>query len=556
MEKYSNLTVSKLKDILEDRNLPKSGNKAALVKRLVDYDLKHANTIKAYNDEDELSASKESSAIDYSTMTVPELKIELKKLGLPTSGSKNVLMTRLKSFITTSEHETLVKNRDNTYYEYIKPYVEKLPNLYAVNLKSSPAKAQAVTKVWNNDAKWNAILMDLETLDSAPNRGTDGDFDISFVETINFYDDATMDPNRNMTFHPIEQVTRFIETYPYLSYIMLQTEKIMAFYILEADKYDWLSSTQLDWMAKWPVILALHAPSVEVANRLNEKYNIFSVGILPLIERAPVWLMRLILDTNPNALTGDAIEKTLNYEDYDKIKVVLDYFRRIKGASATLPRYTLDELLSLERDDLVKHILEDYSYLFNDFTLSVVLFETLKDNTQSALELKEYSLDLIEKTNRDVERFAVGQAIVSLDINTVTRILNMKQLDLDYYKHEVTQTYRRLIKSSKTNPKTVIEMIKLLDEHYNITQDIYLVIAAAISLPVLKFLVSYPPASQLLSTNGSDLLIHATSAYADKDVIEYIIKEFGPFDQSAIRFAINNTIGRPKITELLKPLLK
>jgi hypothetical protein len=242
-----------------------------------------------------------------------------------------------------------------------------------------------------------------------------------------------------------------------------------------------------------------------------------------LVEHAPVWLLRLILESNPEALTPDAIDKTINYEDYDKIKLVFGYFRRIRTTGDTF-----DDLISLERFDLVKRILEDYSDLFNDFTLSAVLVESLVNDTKSALELKEYVFDLIEETNRYVEPFVIGSAIGKLDINTVTRVLNMKQLNLDDYKYEVKQTYHNLTEGSKTNPEDAIAMIKVLDDYYNITQDKELVIAAAVSIPVLEFLLSRPNSSRLLLQNAPALLLHAEN-YANKDVVEYIIKVLGPY---------------------------
>jgi hypothetical protein len=535
------MKLSELKDELRSRKLTTSGTKDVLIARL------------------QANDTKETDIADYSSMSVAKLRIELKRLGVPTSGSKNVLITRLQGFITMSEHEKLVRNRDSTYYEYINPYIEKLPNLYAIDLKSSPAKAQAATKAWYNDDKWKALLMDLETLDSASLRGTDGVFDICFVETVNSYDEKTMDPLFDITYYPIEQVTRFVETYPYLSFMMLQTEKIMAFYILQAGKYNWLSSAQLDWMAKSPSVMAQHAPSPEIANELNEKYNIFSggsVGLILLIKHAPVWLIQLALEKNSQALDDDSvIVEILNTRDYDKIKLVLEHYRRITDPVVRLSHFIFSSITYPIYFSLLTQIIDDYHDLLDDYTLSSVLSVSSGKTTESARKLTEHILNLIEEKKLRVYGFVVYQAITNLDINTVARLLKMKHLNLDYYTGDVKRAYNDLMKHSNTNPDDVIAMIKLLDYYYNITQDKDLVKASVVSLPVLKFLASHISTYRLMTDHSSDLLQLAVRC-SNTDVVKYIIKELGPFDQNAIKIASLSANGNSKISELLRELLK
>jgi hypothetical protein len=337
---------------------------------------------------------------------------------------------------------------------------------------------------------------------------------------------------------------------------MLQTEKIMTFYILQANKYDWLSIIQLDWMSNYPVVMVLHAPSVEVANKLKEKYTIFNTELSLLVDRAPIWLLRFVLKSNSAALTTDAIEKTIKSEDYDKIKIVLDHYRRT-SANIALPPFILRDIMFSDRFDLIKRIFDDYSDLITDFnfTLDIVLSISSGNPNEAALKLTERILNLIEEKKFRVYGIAVHQAIVNLDINTVTRLLTFQHLNLDEYKYEVERSYQHLMEHSKTNPDDAITMIKLLDYHYNITQDKNLVIAAAVSLPVLKFLASHLHARRLVLEHASDLLLQAVH-YADEDVIKYIIKELGPFDEKTIKIAIKNAVSKPNVVKLLKELLK
>jgi hypothetical protein len=90
---------------------------------------------------------------------------------------------------------------------------------------------------WNREAKWTAILHDLETLDSASTQ-----FDVDFITMAN---DAT-----SPTFLDRDEVVRFVETYPYLSYIMLQTNDIMAYYVLAANKLSWLTENNFKYIKK------------------------------------------------------------------------------------------------------------------------------------------------------------------------------------------------------------------------------------------------------------------------------------------------------------------
>ncbi|TVY38998.1 hypothetical protein LOCC1_G006873 [Lachnellula occidentalis] len=76
---WASLTVANLKAELVERGLPVSGNKAALVSRLNAVD----DTVRA------------DARPDRSSMTVVQLKIELSNRGLPFSGNKTTLLDRL-----------------------------------------------------------------------------------------------------------------------------------------------------------------------------------------------------------------------------------------------------------------------------------------------------------------------------------------------------------------------------------------------------------------------------------------------------------------------------
>lgn len=182
-----------------------------------------------------MSESKNESNAAYNSMTVSELKEELAKRNLPKSGNKLALVERLTSYdvsMQSNPYETMVKNRDARYYMLIKPYVDNMPDLFYMELKSSPAKKQRSSVVWDNESKWKAILNDLETLDTSATRGLSGEFDVRFIEMVQNYEETMTKklgaPSRDAFLvglqeidHSSSEVTRFIETYPYLSYLML-----------------------------------------------------------------------------------------------------------------------------------------------------------------------------------------------------------------------------------------------------------------------------------------------------------------------------------------------
>ena len=83
---YSSMTGAELKNILKEKGLPVSGNKSELIERLQgDFD-----------DSETEETTEVDEKIDYSNMTVPELKNVLKEKGLPVSGKKSELIKRLQ----------------------------------------------------------------------------------------------------------------------------------------------------------------------------------------------------------------------------------------------------------------------------------------------------------------------------------------------------------------------------------------------------------------------------------------------------------------------------
>tara|TARA_B100000953_G_scaffold283120_2_gene261849 strand:+ start:1503 stop:2282 length:780 start_codon:yes stop_codon:yes gene_type:complete len=86
---YSTMTVPELKNVLKEKGLPVNGKKSELIERL-----------KEDSDDSEDTETEETTdvdeKIDYSGMTVPELKNVLKEKGLPVSGKKTELIERLE----------------------------------------------------------------------------------------------------------------------------------------------------------------------------------------------------------------------------------------------------------------------------------------------------------------------------------------------------------------------------------------------------------------------------------------------------------------------------
>jgi len=105
-DKYEKMKLSELKSELSKRNLPVSGKKEALIKRLReakdDGDEESAGE-EEKNESDDVESKEddeeEELPEDLSKMKVPDLKNALKKRNLPVTGSKAVLVERLQGHI-------------------------------------------------------------------------------------------------------------------------------------------------------------------------------------------------------------------------------------------------------------------------------------------------------------------------------------------------------------------------------------------------------------------------------------------------------------------------
>ena len=113
---YSKMTISQLKKELKSQGLPVSGRKSELVKRLRTSD----------------------NSVDYSRMTVKELRVELRNQGKPVSGNKKTLVDRLKSSKTTLNYN----------YMTVKELRELLRSQ---GLKVSGNKAYLVSRLQSSD---------------------------------------------------------------------------------------------------------------------------------------------------------------------------------------------------------------------------------------------------------------------------------------------------------------------------------------------------------------------------------------------------------------------
>jgi AP endonuclease-1 len=98
---YSKMKVSELKEELTKRGLPTSGSKDILIERLK----KGNGDIESNSSswEDLIEEEEEKLPDDLASMKVPELKGELKKRGLSVSGNKTILVQRLEAHINGDE---------------------------------------------------------------------------------------------------------------------------------------------------------------------------------------------------------------------------------------------------------------------------------------------------------------------------------------------------------------------------------------------------------------------------------------------------------------------
>jgi len=111
-DNYDKMKIADLKSELSKRGLPVSGKKDALIKRLReakdrDEEGSGGEGEESKNESDDSSEKEEDEEEelpeDITKMKVPDLKKALKKRSLSVSGSKAVLVERLKGFLNGDE---------------------------------------------------------------------------------------------------------------------------------------------------------------------------------------------------------------------------------------------------------------------------------------------------------------------------------------------------------------------------------------------------------------------------------------------------------------------
>jgi hypothetical protein len=244
--------------------------------------------------------------------------------------------------------------------------------------------------------------------------------------------------------------------------------------------------------------------------------------------------------------------KTFDTGDYDKIKLVLNKYRN----TLTKPVYFYPSLLNglIKKCDfeLIGHILDDFLDLFNQWVASVLLgTEVLWNGSKSALELKEHLLNTIEEKELPIDSDTFIDIIHILDISTMKRILTMKHIVPDEYKREFNESYSGLMWKIYQNRIGGMEMLKLLDQHYNIASNPELTKLSIQSIPMLEYLVYAHPQEMMLS--APTLLLYAAQ-YSKEEVVEYIMKHLGPFSQQILDNAVINaySYGKANVVNLLK----
>jgi hypothetical protein len=177
-----------------------------------------------------------------------------------------------------------------------------MPNLLFLGLCSYTAKLQQSKLGWNANDKWISIYTDLITLYDAlqrlkdPKTHEDALFDVNFVYMINEYKVRGSNKKRVKRIKRncdkyYEKVNRFIDTYQYLSYIMLKTQVMMAYYFLMCGRIDMIKDT-----------MKLMSDNVEFAVHLPRVLNIVQDITRDYISRYDIrpTINKYMLDVIPN----------------------------------------------------------------------------------------------------------------------------------------------------------------------------------------------------------------------------------------------------------------
>lgn len=417
-------------------------------------------------------------------------------------------------------YENLVKERDEEYYYFIKPYVDQIPDLLALEMKSSPAKKSITRRKWDNEAKWKSILTDLENLDAAVQRDPkEGKFDINFQEMIN-KDLGPWDMVNEA------EVIRFVETHPYLSYILLRTEPKMKYYVLLAGKINWLSPDEIDSMAEESIHdLIRFIPNRDVAIRLDKKYNFMNLVTVEDIYHKEPWFLEFVIEKNlPVASDENLLNLLIEISDYTKIEMLLNNFAYPLIDSEVIETAILES--SDESAEFLKWLLERYPDMVDPLVPGEILNEL---HYFLDPETKEYLAQTIEV--KKLPLCTLGGVIKGRDITL------LKRLHPYVRRYDDIKMYYTLIGFISTLDEYDIELSK---EIFNfllgnaiIIGNPNIIAAAVNNLEFFNYLESMMPGDVW----NARIYCLNVSVRTDTKTVKYIIYNYGPFGLAELNTA-------------------
>lgn len=499
--------------------------------------------------------------------TIIDLKKELADRQLSKVGTKSQLIDRLLEFdnsrvavdsdLTTSQsmtpsdnYELAVETRDPEYYEYIKPYVAEMPDLLAEAMQSVVGRRSVEARVWDAQAKWKSIYLDLETLDMAPF----GEFDTNFVEAIS--NNATLEDINGST--PTEnrpQVLRFFETYPYLSYIMVQTDQYMnmAHYAILVGKLSWISPSMLNTMGEQSDIILMYVPNYSTAILLNKRYDIvnansirrenWSIWLPP--RGYPVWVLKLAreLDLVHEKFVAYYICKSLPYCTVEMLDVLLSgrdahslNLIKVELLKSCNIIYILDT--SLINPAGIVHLFDNYMDILQADMPSTFLGSIYHNTVESPA--CDIILDYLHKliVERKLPVPNLDEFIYALDLDFITSVL--KYINVKDYSSQIEYSLPRLARRSRDNPKDTIAMIKLLNQHHAIISNPNLVKYAGVSKELLLYLYERslsPQVANIIRANREAILRSAVRS-GNMTAVQTVLDLLGPFSPEAMNTAL------------------
>lgn len=176
--------------------------------------------------------------------TFRDLQRKCKELGLKGCGGRGVTSAVLRAKILASDdkmrNERLFAAREPEYYETIRELVPKMPDMRPFESKIGIATLAE----WNNEKRWEYLLIDFTNLDESTGRGDT--FDAGYIEYLDLLDTEKVDMNRQIelsrTMTRLNLSTFFIR-YPALSWILVRTNPHVRGDSLFAEYDDWVKET-------------------------------------------------------------------------------------------------------------------------------------------------------------------------------------------------------------------------------------------------------------------------------------------------------------------------